>query len=498
MKKKIYFLLLTVMLIPFAVKAEIDLEAIQEDISKDNQITIKSIPLDYYRETKFYDDCLSRFDENYSGDPNEACILEVYRDIVSSHIKRNVEIPNKVHMWVTGCDIDAATCKVSLYLGQESSMEDYKINFVEVENEKDSNQAEKVLSKMKNNYKLEDMGYINQLINFKGIKGFFDELQSSSKIFKMYPEMKVYIEQNPNIEYVSVFGGGGGTPTSYGAGGNIIAYSNDIAIGITSIGYYTNRLVYISDTTEKTKEAYIEAAIKRIKEYINDDNYEIKIEFDEQMTTDLCNDEVKECIFTDVFKKGDKYNMELYQMTINGDKQTLGIMPVPEKELKKIDVKSKDYKTGVNIETNSSDVPLDTSVDSKDVTEKHKDFIKAYDINLFSDLKNEYIKEVKDGIIVRIPLEDDFDKKIVDVYHVKEDGTKGQKYEGKIEKIDGKKYAVFTTNHFSTYAIAEQKENKVTEKVPNTNDTIGKSITILLFSIIGILSTIIYIKKATN
>ena len=39
------------------------------------------------------------------------------------------------------------------------------------------------------------------------------------------------------------------------------------------------------------------------------------------------------------------------------------------------------------------------------------------------------------------------------------------------EEIDGKKYALFTTNHFSVYAIDE-----VGEAVPNTSDNVIRSI----------------------
>lgn len=497
MKKKFYLLLLTFVLMPFAVKAEVNLEEAHDSISKENEITIKTVPIEKYKETKYFNDCLKR--DYYNPDldnPEEICINEIYASIVSSKIKKSVDIPSNIHMFVGGCNIKENTCKVNLYIGQKQLLEIYKIKVEEVKDEKIFNQTEKMLSKIKNDYKLEDMGYINQLINFQGIKGFFNELQSSTKIFKMYPEIKENMEANKNIEYVSVFNGGGGSPTSYGAVGDIIAYNNDTAVGIANIGYHTNRLIYIPDTTEKTKEAYIKAALERIKKYINNDSYEIKIEFDEQMTTDLCTPEVKECDFTDVFKKGDKYSMELYKLTINDDEQTLGIMPVPEKEIRKIDVKSKDHSTGVNIETNSSDVPLDTSVESKDVTDKHQkhDIKKAYDINLFSDLNGKYIKEVKDGIIVRIPVEDDYNNEKTTVVHIKEDGTKGDKYEAKIEEIDGKKYVTFTTNHFSTYAIEEIKET-LKEEVPNTFDGIRSNIVVLIISLIGILSTLVYLKK---
>ena len=167
-------------------------------------------------------------------------------------------------------------------------------------------------------------------------------------------------------------------------------------------------------------------------------------------------------------------------------------MPVPEKEIKKIFVTSKNYNSDISIETQSADVPLDTSVEAEDVTIKYKGFLKAYDIDLYSGIKDEYITQVKDGIIVRIPLLDDYDKKKLDIYHIAEDGKKGEKYQATVEEIDGKKYAVFTTNHFSIYAIEEEIEEI---ENPNTYDEFYKYIGLLIVSLIGLLSINIFSRK---
>lgn len=137
-------------------------------------------------------------------------------------------------------------------------------------------------------------------------------------------------------------------------------------------------------------------------------------------------------------------------------------------------------------------------VEAEDITENHKKdgFMKAYDINLFSNIKDEYIKKIKDGIIVRIPMEDDFDKDFATIYHIKDDGTKGDKYNAKIEKIDGKKYAVFTTNHFSTYAIEEVKNEKIEN--PNTSDNVINDIVVLLLSVFSLSGLGIYLRKKEN
>ena len=86
-------------------------------------------------------------------------------------------------------------------------------------------------------------------------------------------------------------------------------------------------------------------------------------------------------------------------------------------------------------------------------------------------------------------MEDKYDKEYADIYHIKEDGKKGNKYKAKVEKMDGKKYAIFTTNHFSTYAIEEPIE------VPNTYDEIHIYFVLLITSLIGLIGLNIYSKK---
>ena len=192
---------------------------------------------------------------------------------------------------------------------------------------------------------------------------------------------------------------------------------------------------------------------------MNDDTYNINITYDNEATELNCGD--SDCEIGN-------YKTKIYKITINNKEYTLGISPTNEKNIKKLKIESKDYQNDISVTTESSDVPLDTSVKSKDLTAQYKGFLKAYNIDLYSGLKDEYITKIKDGIIVRIPLPNKYDKNKLDIYHIKEDGKKGEKYQAVVEEINGKKYAVFTTNHFSIYAIAEDlEEPKNTITIPN-------------------------------
>lgn len=335
------------------------------------------------------------------------------------------------------------------------------------------------------------MGYINQLIHYNEIEKFFGLEQGNIDLFKLYPEIKKHIESNPNIEYIPVFGAGGWSNLNLGAGGVLFAYFDGIAVGMSdSFSYSTYRIVNISDKTENNTEAYINEALKRIKEYVNDNTYNINITYDKENTELNCGD--SDCEIGN-------YKTKIYKLVINNKEYTLGISPTNEKNIKKLKIESKDYQNDISVTTESSDVPLDTSVKSKDLTAQYKGFLKAYNIDLYSGLKDEYITKIKDGIIVRIPLPDKYDKNKLDIYHIKEDGKKGEKYQAVVEEINGKKYAVFMTNHFSIYAIEYTSNNLDNSndfiQNPHTFDNISNSILIGIVSFIALCGTIYFLLR---
>ena len=89
----------------------------------------------------------------------------------------------------------------------------------------------------------------------------------------------------------------------------MIAYYDDIAVGMSDqFNYSTYRIINISDKTENTTEEYINEALKRIKEYINDDSYKISITYDEEETYLNCGDE--DCNISG-------YKTKFYKLTIN-------------------------------------------------------------------------------------------------------------------------------------------------------------------------------------
>jgi len=464
-------------------------EEIFNSISKEGKITVNSLFLESYKNSKYYGICLERQTGPETQEEKEKiCIESILTDIVSAHIKKNTNIPKQIWVYASSCDSVNKTCNI--YTGID--MKTFNIELIETKDEKIYNEVETHFKSMSGSYSLYDMGYINQLINYGDISGFFDEMQNSSKVLSIYPELKKELEKTKDIEYVSIFGGGGGPPTNYGAGGTVVAFKDGVAVGITEISYITYKTIFIDNKTPNTPEEYIKAALDRINKYINNEDYKVEIVYDKESTNNFCTTEWEECVLKNVFTEGDRYSFELYKIIINGKENFLGIVPVDAKNIKTLEIESTNHETGINVETNSSDVPLDTNVLVEDVTEEHKKdgFIKAYDINLFSHIKGVYIKKVKDGILVRIPIDDNYKKDFVFIRHIDDNGEKKEQYKAEIEIINGKKYAVFTANHFSTYAIENDNGD-----VPNTFDGVCYSIMIILITSICLFISFLTLKR---
>lgn len=91
-----------------------------------------------------------------------------------------------------------------------------------------------------------------------------------------------------------------------------------------------------------------------------------------------------------------------------------------------------------------------------------------YDISLES---NNAKIQPSGKVKISIPIPNGFDKNNISVYRVEDNGNKIE-YTTKVENIDEKEYAVFETDHFSNYVIAEKttkvEKQQETQKQENT------------------------------
>ena len=113
-----------------------------------------------------------------------------------------------------------------------------------------------------------------------------------------------------------------------------------------------------------------------------------------------------------------------------------------------------------------------------------------FDISLFSNSIKDYITKLKDGSFeVKIPITEKFKDKELVVYYVDDEG-KITDYPVTIED----EYAIFNTNHFSIYTLAEK--TIIEEKNPNTGDNILVYIVLGGVALLGIITcAVVYLKK---
>ena len=175
-----------------------------------------------------------------------------------------------------------------------------------------------------------------------------------------------------------------------------------------------------------------------------------------------------------------------------------------------------DFKTNIEVSTdNTNTIPLDTMIQIKELTsgEEYNKILKIlnisnsemFDISLFSNSVNKYITKLEDGSFeVRIPISEKFKDKNLVVYYVDDIG-KVTEYPVEVSNNE----AIFKTNHFSIYTLAEFTEKESTEEGltkeeqinnqvnnPKIGDNIVTYIVIGVVAILGIIvCAVMYLKK---
>lgn len=153
-----------------------------------------------------------------------------------------------------------------------------------------------------------------------------------------------------------------------------------------------------------------------------------------------------------------------------------------------------DTETNIKLDTTTSAVPQNTRIIAKNVTEgnsyniavkalgKSVDKFSLYDITL--KCNGETIQP-NGKVKISIPIPEGFDIEKLVVYRIVD--SEKIKYDVNIEKIDGKDYATFETDHFSLYTLAIEKTIKELDQTPktgNVNLEIYPFITITIISLI--------------
>ena len=413
---------------------------------------------------------------------------------------------------------DFSSCEITIK-DNKGIPEIHKVEFEYNYDEKVKEYADKMFTKIPKDetylFNVKDMELINYWLNgykeeFEGSKSNFDNYSSEFKEFVDYKNFSFFIDHRlgADPEFFTLRGGIGFVQHK-----GITYYINDL------MGTIGNHILYVPDNTESTKEALVEAVQKRVDEYAG--TGKVKITAGEgnilEYYKNKCDNEIKELQKLLEIEKAkenpdlmliqdyemrieyaewdynyfvENYNNpdgELYFLqsaegdywftaTINGVEHRFIVVKDSSKMFNPKH-KTKDFKTDIEISTNSNDIPLDTFIEANELIQgtEYEKIIKildleeniTFDLNLFSQSLNDYIKKLENGMFeVKIPVPENLKNKKLVVYYVDEE-EKIEEFE--VEIKDG--YAIFKTNHFSTYTLAEKKEEiKDSQNDENTNN----------------------------
>ncbi|MBQ6935167.1 MAG: hypothetical protein IJN49_01335, partial [Clostridia bacterium] len=312
-----------------------------------------------------------------------------------------------------------------------------------------------------------------------------------------------------------------------------LIHNGTVYFGSNVVGARAQHAIYVPENTGDTAEELIAAAQKRIDDYIGEDivkityadstvteyynseiaNYDERYqtaqkeleeatkrraeeeakpenERDEQVISD-CIFKIMECEyliesipndkqwFINEFNEGNDYH---FLTSAAGDFffdiEVLRTGEVFKFVIIKDDTKltlpsytSVDLDTKVTVETDDSDVPLDTIINVEKLTQgtdydKIMDVLddienEMFDIKLHSGSLNRFFTKLANGKFeVKIPVPEKFSGKNLVVYYVDTD-NKPVEYEVNVK--DG--FAIFSTDHFSIYTLAEKHEHIYTGKI---------------------------------
>ncbi len=275
---------------------------------------------------------------------------------------------------------------------------------------------------------------------------------------------------NKNFEFNELMGDT--TPfASMTAGPVTLKYDGTIYYARYMLGVEAEHVLYVPTNTAKAD--YLKVMQERVDNYIGKGKAVISdCGTVEQDTTEYPIDSQNP-----IFEKSS--DGHVYKMTI-GENSFYFVIKADTESMYTPTFVSSDVATDVAISANSGTLPLDTLIRVNEITggDQYEKIMKIlaledgeiYDLKLFSQALEKNITKLEDGSFeVRIPLSEKLKGKDLVAYYVDDNGNK-EEHEVTIK--DG--YAVFNTNHFSTYTLAEKPAETPDETPIETPDNTPK------------------------
>lgn len=420
---------------------------------------------------------------------------------------------NSYSVWGICREPEPCYIDVQLKDGSEQRIQNVEV----VYNEYDKNLASKINSyksqfsdKIEEFIKLEDLDIINFIYN-----GGYDDGSNNdilNKAVNYSTDLKRILENGNIIATFDPRAGSGSSDFNSNIFGYLVLSHNNFAYAVAQkTGFALNKVLYVPDATAKNNDAFIAAAKLKLKSYLNED-IEITVAGSIADAVASYNAEAEAyCVETGFCT----YTLEDYppfevgleniinEENTTGDYYTFKINGVEHKffiersnsKMKAGVLNTKDVNSGSKIYANSASIPIDSHITYRSIAEKTTEYKNTLeklklstglmaDISLLSN-SNGSITKLEDGkFSVYIPISEAMQKQKIKAYYLNEDGTI-EKYDAKVE--DG--YAVFETNHFSTYTLsgADILTN------PQTFDNVGQYIILGTISLIGITGIGLYL-----
>lgn len=418
---------------------------------------------------------------------------------------------------LSNCDSSNTKCTLTIY--EDDNGEEHEVSVKWQETNSETKKAiDSYIKQIESNrpttnggiitYELSDLNKINYLNHMK-FESYPDHFLYMHQAIKYSPEAKMLLGNN-NYDHLLIRKAVNDEAKIFLWGyGTFTLCHNGIAYGVidnTLLNY--KNVIYIPEDTENTKEAYIAAAKKRIDEYLGNTNSKIEVAGKR--------DEYKclgdECYSFSFSKLGDESKMGDYYYNVTiGDVTEEFVIVRDSSKIETPSNDTKDINTNITVSSTSSEVPLDTIIKVQIVDTvsevfnkinevlklEDKQEVQVYDIKLFSESSNKYITKLGNGEFkVSVPIKDSLKGKELVAYYVNDNN---EKEVHEVTVVDG--IAIFTTNHFSIYTIAEKEKNEkepedsINEQIPPTGDNIITYVAIGMIGLIGLGTGMVLIKK---
>lgn len=410
----------------------------------------------------------------------------IFESITNEYNGYNIDA-NSCNEFFTVCNVeDISLSKI---------IENVKINYNY--DTKLKNNVNEIIKKLngKTSFTLKDLELLNFWLNGGSAILYSDEFKSLIDYKNFYLDIRM----------------GAGDELTTSTGGVVtVKYNGIIYYVIPELTVDSINVFYVDNDTDtsKIKEAIQNKFNKFTKNKITVNNYKTLNEYISDKTDEINNDPwimEKETQINDL-QRFYNYSSDnnVYSITIGNETRYFLV----KKDTSKIytpKLITNDLETNITISTDNTSIPLDTLISVNDLTSgdeynKIKKILNTeiqnmFDLKLYSNAQNKYIKKLDNGTFeVRIPIDNELKNKELVVYYVDENNNK-QVYDVTIK--DG--YAIFNTNHFSIYTLAEKssstetntpsitkEEKKEDIKNPATSDNITYYVILTAISILGI------------